>query len=115
MGEWITQWISNDMGFEQHYLIARSPSSKARPGCSALVRFCVHLLFLLAALTVARTTTAQTPLNDLIFTVGTTVRDQSSQDWSYVLVGAVDPALLRGKRFAVFAKAGDPSSVVPFN
>ncbi|MDB6032756.1 MAG: hypothetical protein JWM16_3094 [Verrucomicrobiales bacterium] len=102
------------MGFAKHHLIARSESSKAQPGRSALVHFCVHLLFLLAAVTVSTTALAQTPINDLIFTVGTTVRDQSSQDWSYVLVGAVDPALLRGKRFAVYAKAGDPSSAAAF-
>ena len=57
---------------------------------------------------------AQAPINDLIFTVGTTIRDAGNQDFSYVLVGAVDPALLRGKRFAVYGKAGDPSSASAF-
>ncbi len=58
---------------------------------------------------------AQAPINDLIFTVGTTIRDAGSQDFSYVLVGSVDPALLRGKRFLVFGKAGGPASGFPFN
>src|SRR5690242_2657818 len=57
---------------------------------------------------------AQAPLSDLVYTVGTTIRDQASQDWSYVLVGAADAGLLRGKRFAVFAKPGDPSSGATF-
>jgi hypothetical protein len=57
---------------------------------------------------------AQAPINDLIFTVGTTIRDGGNQDWSYVLVGAVDPALLRGKRFAVYGKAGDVGSAATF-
>jgi hypothetical protein len=55
---------------------------------------------------VART---QTPVDDLIFTVGTTYRS-GNQDWSFVLVGAADAALVRGKRFAVFGKPGDASA-----
>jgi hypothetical protein len=56
----------------------------------------------------------QAPLSDLIFTVGTTFRAANAQDTSYVLLGAADPALLRGKRFAVFGKAGDAASGATF-
>ena len=57
---------------------------------------------------------AQAPLGDLVFSVGTTIRNAASQDWSFVLVGAVEPALLNGKRFAVYGKPGDVSSAASY-
>ncbi len=57
---------------------------------------------------------AQTPINDLIFTVGTTIRDGSSQDWAFVLIGAAESSLVRGKRFAVYGKAGDAGSAATY-
>ena len=56
---------------------------------------------------------AQAPLNDLVFTVGTTAQSGANH-YSYVLVGAVAPELLQGKRFAVYGKAGAPASANPF-
>jgi hypothetical protein len=53
-------------------------------------------------------------LSDLVFTVGTTIRDTGSRDWSFVLLGAPDQALLTGKRFAVYGKVGDPASAAAF-
>src|SRR5262245_26004552 len=47
---------------------------------------------------------AQTSLDDVIFTVGTTIADTNNQPWSYVLLGAPQGELLGGKTFAVFAK-----------
>jgi len=55
-------------------------------------------------------TFAQTPLNDLVFTVGTTLQAQGGQTWSYVLLGSPQPTLLAGKRFDVYAKAGYPTN-----
>ena len=65
---------------------------------------------LCGALSGAPSARAQTPVDDLIFTVGTTIRDAGNQDWSFVLVGAADAALVRGKRFAVYGKPGDASA-----
>lgn len=48
---------------------------------------------------------AQTPMSNLVFTVGTTIR-YGSQDWSFVVIGSQDPALLSGRSFAVYAKPG---------
>src|ERR1043165_6028728 len=72
-----------------------------------------QLLLLIATLLCAPAQ-AQAPLNDLVYTLGTTTRNAANQDWSYIVVGAGDAALLRGKRFAVFGKAGDPSSAASF-
>ena len=57
---------------------------------------------------------AQTPLSDLVFSVGTTIRDGGNHDWSFVLLGTPDQALLTGKRFAVYGKAGDAASAAAF-
>lgn len=64
-------------------------------------------LALVATLFAPQFARAHTPVDDLIFTVGTTYRSAGNQDWSFVLVGAADAALVRGKRFAVFGKPGD--------
>ncbi len=57
---------------------------------------------------------AQSPLSNAVFTVGTTIRDGTSQDWSYVLLNSPDPAVVAGRRFAVFGKPGDAGSPNPF-
>ncbi len=72
-------------------------------------------LALLVALLAPQATRAQTPVDDLIFTVGTTYRSPANQDWSFVLVGAADAALVRGKRFAVYGKPGDASSASTYS
>jgi hypothetical protein len=56
---------------------------------------------------------AQSPISNLVYTVGTTI-NSGSQDWSYVVVGSVDHALLRGKRFAVYGKPGAPTNAASF-
>jgi hypothetical protein len=53
---------------------------------------------------------AQTPLSNAVFTVGTTTRDGSNRDWSYVLLDSPDPVVVAGRRFAVFGKVGNASS-----
>ena len=37
---------------------------------------------------------AQTPLSNLVYTVGTTIRDNSNQDWSYLLLNTSDPQMI---------------------
>lgn len=58
--------------------------------------------------------TAQTPLSNLVFAVGTTWRDSANQEWSYVLLSSVDNAVLAGQRFGVFGKPGNAGSPNPF-
>ena len=67
------------------------------------------VLTILFAVVAAGNALAQ-PLNDLIFTAGTTISNPPNQNWSYVLIGAPQPALLAGKRFAIFSKAGFPTN-----
>ncbi|MSU57376.1 MAG: hypothetical protein EXS35_04220 [Pedosphaera sp.] len=57
---------------------------------------------------------AQTPLSNLVYSVGTTIRDNSNQDWSYVLLDTDAPQILAGKRFAVYGKPGYPTNAGAF-
>src|SRR5215207_7117657 len=133
MVAWITPWIFDLMRFpktiltvplmERGHLCPRVPMTGKKHadkgvrapsvGFSASLRLCGKLFSLVIALVIPMLSMAQAPLNDLIFTIGTTVQASGGQDWSYVLVGAVDPALLRGKQFAVYGKAGLPVSASP--
>ncbi len=57
---------------------------------------------------------SQTPLSNLVFAVGTTIRDGSNLEWSYVLLDSADGTVLAGRRFAVFGKPGNAGSPNPF-
>ena len=57
---------------------------------------------------------AQAPLSNLVFSVGTTIADGLGQQWSYLLLDSADPAVLAGRRFAVFGKPGNAGSANPF-
>src|SRR5664279_6535275 len=57
---------------------------------------------------------AQTPLSNLVFTVGTTIQDSGGHNWSYVLIGTPQPQLLAGKHFAIFSKPGFPTNAGTF-
>ena len=83
---------------------------RLRPAAFA-VRTWLALILSLAVLMSGR---AQSPLSNLVFTVGTTARDPSSNDWSYVVLGSPAPATLVGKTFAVFGKPGYPTNVGTF-
>src|SRR5689334_16751126 len=117
---WITRWIFELMRFPKQNLTAEAQRRREQPRhdralvSSASLRLCGKFSSLVSALVITTVATAQAPLSDLIFTVGTTIQAQGGQDWSYVLVGSVDPALLRGKQFAVYGKAGDPASASAF-
>ena len=100
--------VSNTMSHATGKL--RSPGSRRGwrpPGAWWLVLAC--------CLALGIPTQAQAPINDLIFTVGTTARTPAAQDWSYVFVGSVDSTILRGKRFAIYGKAGAASSPALFS
>ncbi len=53
---------------------------------------------------------AQTPVSNLVVTVGTTIQDTNGNNWSYVLIGAPQTQLLAGKQFAVYSKPGSPTN-----
>ena len=71
-------------------------------------------LFFAITLLLPATGTAQNLFSNLVFSVGTTVHDNTGRDWSYVLVGSPQPGLLAGRRFAVYAKAGRPPDAGAF-
>jgi hypothetical protein len=54
---------------------------------------------------------AQSPVSNLVVTLGTTAADNGGNNWSYVVIGAADSQLLAGKQFAIYAKAGYPTNV----
>ncbi|MBI1839492.1 MAG: hypothetical protein HYR88_01395, partial [Verrucomicrobia bacterium] len=96
-----------------HRRVARSPFEILAPALPSSARRASALVLLLACLGPCWVE-GQTPLNDLVFSVGTTIRDAGNKHWSFVLVGAVDPDSLKGKRFGVYAKPGDAASAAPF-
>ena len=72
------------------------------------------LVWLLELGTWNLSTASAQPLSDLVFTAGTTISAPPNQNWSYVLIGAPQPQLLAGKRFAVFSKPGFPTNAATF-
>jgi hypothetical protein len=79
-------------------------SSPARHRPRHFLAFAVASLL---GLTGTQNLPGQGPLNDLVFVVGTTARDNGATDHAYVSLGSSQPLLLAGKRFAIFAKPGD--------
>lgn len=71
------------------------------------------LLLLAGSLILPVTSRAQTPLSNLVFTVGTTIQG-SGTNWSYLLIGSEQPALLAGKRFDIFGKTGTATNAGPY-
>src|ERR1039457_3811676 len=55
------------------------------------------------------------PLSDLIFTARTTTSNPPNQNSSFVLIGAPQPQLLAGKRYAIFSKPGVPTNAATFS
>jgi hypothetical protein len=53
---------------------------------------------------------AQDVLDNGMFTVGTSITIRPGQLWAYLLWQGTTPDLLRGRAFAVYAKAGNPAS-----
>ena len=78
------------------------------------IRWWVRLLSFASMLLFSVAAHAQTPLSNIVFTVGTTIRDTSNHDWSFVLMGSPQPGLLAGKKFAIYAKPGTTSTAAPF-
>jgi hypothetical protein len=55
------------------------------------------------------------PLPNLVFTLGTTIQDSGQQNWSYVVLGSPQAALLAGRRLAVYGKTGLPADPGSFS
>src|ERR1035437_8289778 len=92
----------------------RSPKCAGRrlPGTAAVSAFelmCLAL-WVWSGLPVA----AQSPLSNLVFTVGTTIQDSATHNWAYLLIGTPQPQLLAGKHFAIFGKPGFPTNAGAF-
>src|SRR5271165_7027864 len=89
-------------------------SSKCLPAISRRRIYAIAFQWLsLAGLLLAALASPAQPLSNLVVTVGTTMQDPSLNHWSYVLLGAPQPQLLAGKRFAIYGKAGYPSNSMP--
>jgi hypothetical protein len=65
-----------------------------------------NIFFVLAAawLAVGAAAFGQTPLSNLVFTVGTTIQTPAAQSLSYLEIGSEAESLLAGKQFAVYGK-----------
>ncbi len=91
-------------------LIAESEAGSRTTRTMRTRLFTLLTLLALATLSIS----AQTPLSNLVFSVGTTIRDSGGHDWSYIVLGSPDPTLLAGKKFAIYAKAGYPTDAGSF-
>ena len=90
-------------------------NAKGNPNRAARsLRAALSLWILALSLLTALSAVAQTPLSNLVFTVGTTIQDSGGHNWSYVLIGAPQPQLLAGKRFSIFGKPGFPTNAGSF-
>jgi hypothetical protein len=113
MVELITMWISDDVMKAPNFMHQAPENLQASSFKACGGRRAAWNLVLLWSLVLGAwcfSAHAQTPLSNLVVTVGTTIRDSSNQEWSYVLVRSVDDAVLQGRRFAVFGKPGQPGS-----
>ncbi len=81
---------------------------------TAMRRIALAAGFCLGWLLMPAAASAQAPLSNLVFTVGTTIRDSGNNDLSYVLLTSQQSQLLAGKKFAVYGKPGDATSGASF-
>lgn len=89
---------------------ARSPEASGEDFTTAkhLQRFGVALALLL--LLSLGSASAQTTLDRLIIMAGTTTVDTQGRHWAYLAWQATEPAAIRSRVFALYAKAGDANS-----
>jgi hypothetical protein len=69
------------------------------------------IVMLLSFAVIAR---AQQPLDNVIFTAGTTTPGLQQTQWSYLMWMGTKPDLIKGRTFAVYAKSGAPDSAQNF-
>jgi hypothetical protein len=81
------------------------------------MKFIANLVFgllLVAAWLTPWATNAQIGLDQLVIMAGTTTVDAQGRDWAYLAWQATDPASTRGRRFAIYAKAGDANAAASY-
>lgn len=54
------------------------------------------------------------PLEDMIYTVGTTAKDGGGRDWAYIIWQGEAPNAVQAKRYAIYSKAGAATSLSPY-
>ena len=57
---------------------------------------------------------AQSGIGDIVYTVGTVVRDGNGLNWAYLLWQGTQPGLVSNRTFAVYSKSGDPTNNTPY-
>jgi hypothetical protein len=80
-----------------------------RPLLTALSRMVLAVALLASGLRMV----AQ-PIENAVFTLGTTTTDAQNRTWGYVVLSPTDPSLLKNRQLAVFSKTGDPSAPTAF-
>ena len=80
-----------------------------RPLLSALSR----VVLAAAVLTSGLRMSAQ-PIENAVFTLGTSTTDAQNRTWGYVALSPTDPELLKNRQLAIFSKTGDPAAPTPF-
>jgi hypothetical protein len=70
-----------------------------------------RIFFVLFALMVAVVSSAiAQPLENILYSAGTTIADPQNRQWSYVLWQSSTPDLLKERSFGIYRKSGDASS-----
>ena len=79
-----------------------------------LVTRWIGFVGLLLGLCVSRLVAAPLPQASWLATVGTTWRQPSGEDWSYLLYQTSDGTTFSGRTIAIYRKEGDPASPATF-
>ncbi|HTI72322.1 MAG TPA: hypothetical protein VMF06_20275 [Candidatus Limnocylindria bacterium] len=54
------------------------------------------------------------PIQNAVFTLGTTTRDTNNNPWAYIVLQPTDPASLKLRSLAIYAKPGNAASASPY-
>ncbi len=84
----------------------RAATTAARVVMSVLSRVFALLFLILGVLPAS----AQTGIDRLVIMAGTTTVDPQGRHWAYLVWQATEPASIRSRQFAIYAKAGDANS-----
>ncbi len=69
---------------------------------------------LVAAVLLTGTRSSAQPVENAVFTLGTTTTDSQHRNWGYVALSPTDPELLKNRQLAIYSKTGDASAPAPF-
>ena len=85
-----------------------------RQGASGFFQTSLTVLAVVLFLAAAGVVRAQSGIGDIVYTVGTVVRDSNGQNWAYLLWQGTQPGLVSNRTFAVYSKFGDPTNNTPY-